>query len=76
MESTEIWGIPVLNFQALLGVICFLAAIFTAKIVNKILAGKLPGGAGSLIYLRMVLGFLLAGAACFFFGALLGKQFI
>ncbi len=76
MESATIWGMAPLNFQALLGVGCFLGAVVIAKAINMILAGRIAGGQGILIYLRMVLGFLLTGALCFFFGALMGVQFL
>ena len=54
---------PIVNVQALIALGMFLAALFVARVVVRINSGTLPGGKIWVIYLRMLLGFLLAGAA-------------
>ncbi len=54
---------PIVNVQALIALGMFLAALFVARVVVRINSGTLPGGRIWVIYLRMLLGFLLAGAA-------------
>jgi hypothetical protein len=53
---------PIVNVQALIALAMFLASLFIARIVVRIKNGTLPGGAIWVLYLRMLLGFLLAGA--------------
>ncbi|MGI6252879.1 MAG: flagellar biosynthesis protein FliR [Aminivibrio sp.] len=53
---------PIVNVQALIALGMFLAALFVARVVVRINSGTLPGGRIWVIYLRMLLGFLLAGA--------------
>lgn len=55
-------GIPAVNIQALIAVAFFLAALGVARMVMNIYNGKWPGGNAIVFYLRMLLGFLLAGA--------------
>lgn len=53
---------PIVNVQALIALAMFLASLFIARIVVRIKNGTLPGGPIWVLYLRMLLGFLLAGA--------------
>lgn len=53
---------PIINIQALIALALFLASLFIARIVVRIQNGSLPGGALWVLYLRMLLGFLFAGA--------------
>ncbi len=53
---------PIVNVQALIALVLFLASLFVARIVVRIQNGSLPGSALWLLYLRMLLGFLFAGA--------------
>lgn len=76
MQEELIWGIPVLNFQSLLGVSLFLVCWVLVQIIRRVQQGRFPGGAGTLIYLRMLLGFSLTGSLMFFFGALFGFRYI
>lgn len=55
-------GIPVVNLQALLAIAFFIGALFVARMVVNIYSGKWPGSLGMVAYLRMLIGFLLAGA--------------
>ncbi len=55
-------GIPAVNLQALLAIAFFIGALAIARMVANIYAGKWPGGLGMVAYLRMLVGFLLAGA--------------
>ncbi|MDR1482389.1 MAG: flagellar biosynthesis protein FliR [Synergistaceae bacterium] len=55
-------NIPVVNLQALVAVVFFVAAVFVARAVVNIYRGKWPGSPLILLYLRVLLGFLLAGA--------------
>ena len=67
---------PAANVEGLLSISFFLAALVVAKAVNNISAGKWPGGTMWVAYLRMLLGFLLTGAAVFTFCALFGIDII
>jgi hypothetical protein len=55
-------NMPVQNSNALTAIGMFLGALFVAKLVIKIRKGDLPGGKIWVFYLRMLLGFLIAGA--------------
>jgi hypothetical protein len=55
--------IPIVNLQALISIAFFAAALFVARTVVNIYSGKWPGASWMVFYLRMLLGFLLAGAA-------------
>jgi hypothetical protein len=66
-ESEKIGGgrilkIPVMNLQALIALAFFLAALLVARAVANIYRGKWLGASWMIFYLRMLLGFLLAGA--------------
>ena len=69
-------GIPAVNVQALLAIVLFIAAIFVAKAVMNIYRGKWPGSQLMLLYLRTLLGFLLAGAIAFSFYSFAGIDII
>lgn len=56
---------PQSNIYALTALASFLLALFVARIVVRIQKGEYPGGALWVVYLRMLLGFLLAGAVIF-----------
>ncbi|MGI6784446.1 MAG: flagellar biosynthesis protein FliR [Aminivibrio sp.] len=53
---------PIVNIQALIALAMFMASLFIARVVVRIREGSLPGGAVWVLYLRMLLGFLLAGS--------------
>ena len=69
-------GIPMVNMQALVAMFFFAASLFVARAVMNIYRGTWPGGAGVLIYLRMLLGFLLAGAIVLSFYSFAGVDII
>ena len=56
---------PQSNIYALTALASFFLALFVARIVVRIQKGEYPGGALWVVYLRMLLGFLLAGAIIF-----------
>ena len=58
---------PVRNVQALIALGSLLGAFFIAHIVVRIHEGKIPGGVIAVLYLRILLGFLLAAAITFGF---------
>ena len=68
--------IPTVNIQALLAIVFFFAALGVARMVMNIYRGKWPGGVGMLFYLRMLLGFLLAGAIVLAYYAFAGIDVI
>jgi hypothetical protein len=72
----EDMSIPMVNIQALAAVVFFLASLLVARTVMNIYRGKWPGGAGVLIYLRMLLGFLLTGAIILSFYSFAGIDII
>ncbi|HCL78594.1 MAG TPA: flagellar biosynthesis protein FliR [Synergistaceae bacterium] len=55
-------SLPMVNIQALLALGLFLCSLLIARLVVRIANGSLPGGRGWVIYLRTLLGFLLAAA--------------
>ena len=67
---------PIVNVQALIALGMFLASLFIARIVVRIRNGSLPGGAIWVLYLRMLLGFLLAGAVILAFYSVAGIDVI
>jgi hypothetical protein len=73
---SSVLGIRVINLQALLGLLFFIAALLVARAVMNIYRGRWPGGPGMLFYLRMLLGFLLAGAITLTFYSFLGKEIL
>jgi hypothetical protein len=68
--------VSVLNRQALLGLVFFLLALPVARAVVNIYRGRWPGGPAVLFYLRMLLGFLLAGAITLTFYSFVGKEIL
>ncbi|MDR3333165.1 MAG: flagellar biosynthesis protein FliR [Synergistaceae bacterium] len=69
-------NIPAENMQALVAIAFFIAAVCVARTVGNIYSGKWPGGLGMLVYLRALLGFLLAGAVVMAFYAFAGMDII
>lgn len=72
----EPMGIPAINLQALLALAFFVASLLVAKAVMNIYRGKWPGGQGMVLYLRTLLGFLLAGAIVLSFYSFAGIDVI
>jgi len=70
------WRMPIVNVQALIALGMFLASLFIARIVVRIRNGSLPGGEMWVLYLRMLLGFLLAGAVTLAFYSFAGIDVI
>ncbi len=64
--------IPMVNIQALLALFLFLLCLFIARIVVRIGDGSLPGGRGWVLYLRVLLGFLLAASVTLAFYSFAG----
>ena len=58
------------NIYALIALASFGGAVLTAKLWVRITQGNLPGSDLWAFYLRMLLGFLLAGAVVFGYRAL------
>lgn len=71
-----IWGIPALNFQALVGVFFLFVTYVLVKLIRGIQTGRYPGGGAFVIYLRMLLGFSLTGGVFLFFASLLGRLYL
>lgn len=67
---------PPVNLQALIALGMFLASLFIARVVVRIHKGVLPGGPMWVLYLRMLLGFLLAGAIILSFYSFAGIDII
>ena len=67
---------PPVNVQALIALGMFLASLFIARIVVRIQRGALPGGPMWILYLRMLLGFLFAGAIILSFYSFAGIDII
>lgn len=55
-------NIPAVNLQALVAMVLFAASLIVARMVVNIQSGKWPGGPIFVLYLRVLLGFLFAGA--------------
>ncbi len=68
--------IPMVNIQALLALAMFIASLLIARIVGNIRRGKWPGGELWILYLRILLGFLLAAAITFGFYSFAGISII
>jgi hypothetical protein len=68
--------IPVVNLQALIALGFFFAALFVARTVANIYRGKWPGASWVVFYLRMLLGFLLAGAVLLGYCSFAGMDII
>lgn len=62
---------PQSNIYALLALGSFGAALLIARLVVRIRKGELPGGDLWVLYLRTLLGFLLAAAFVFGYKSLL-----
>ena len=62
---------PQSNIYALLALGSFGAALLIARLVVRIRKGELPGGDLWVLYLRALLGFLLAAAFVFGYKSLL-----
>lgn len=62
---------PQSNIYALVALASFGATLLIARLVVKIQKGELPGGDLWVLYLRVLLGFLLAAAIVFAYRALL-----
>lgn len=67
---------PVVNIQALIALGMFLLSLLIARTVVRIRSGSLPGGEMWVLYLRMLLGFLLAGAVILGFYSFAGIDVI
>jgi hypothetical protein len=67
----EVRLIPQNNVYALMALASFGATLLIARLVVRIQKGELPGGSLWVLYLRMLLGFLLAAAIVFAYRALL-----
>jgi len=65
-------SIPDVNVQALLAIALFVVALFVARIINNVNSKKWPGGALWVLYLRVLLGFLLAASVVLGFYAFAG----
>ncbi|NCC57742.1 flagellar biosynthesis protein FliR [Aminithiophilus ramosus] len=63
---------PAPNVQALIALALFLVSLFIARVVNNVTSGRWPGGKAWVVYLRALLGFLLAAAITFAFYAFAG----
>ncbi|MDR1515791.1 MAG: flagellar biosynthesis protein FliR [Synergistaceae bacterium] len=68
--------IPVVNLQALIALGFFIAALFVARTVANIYRGQWPGASWMVFYLRMLLGFLLAGAVLLGYCSFAGQDVI
>jgi len=55
-------NIPAVNLQALVALALFGASLVVARMVVNIQSGKWPGSPAFVLYLRVLLGFLFAGA--------------
>jgi VIT1/CCC1 family predicted Fe2+/Mn2+ transporter len=64
--------VPTPNIQALIALALFLISLLIARAVVNINSGRWPGGGPWVLYLRMLLGFLLAAAITFAFYAFAG----
>lgn len=69
-------GIPALNVQALLALLCFGLCLFFARVIRLISEGKLPGGSSAVLYLRIIVGFLFAAAITFGLASFFGKYIL
>ncbi len=76
MKEDLIFGLPAMNVQALLGVVCFGSTFLLVRIIRGIQTGRFPGGTTLLLCLRTLLGFALTAAMVFFFGAIFGLRYI
>ena len=54
--------IPAVNLQAIVAIIFFVSAAVVARMTVNIYSGKWKAHQAMLLYMRVLLGFLLAGA--------------
>lgn len=54
--------IPAVNLQAFVALLLFALSLFISRLVVNINSGKMPGGSAFVFYLRVLLGFIFAGA--------------
>ena len=76
MEAPMRWGMPAINFQALLGVLFLVVTFILVKLIRGIQTGRYPGNNVLLLYLRTLLGFSITGGVFLFFASLLGYLYI
>jgi hypothetical protein len=70
------WSVPALNLQILAAGVFFLAAVVVSRLVVGINSGKWKAHSGFVLYLRVLLGFLLAGAIALSYYAFAGIDVI
>lgn len=69
-------NVPAVNLQILVAGVFFLAAIGISRLVVNINSGKWKAHPAVVIYLRVLLGFLLAGAIALSYYAFAGIDVI
>jgi hypothetical protein len=62
MTSGWLSDVPVVNLQAMAAIAFFIAAIFVSRLTLDINSGRRGAHPAMVVYLRALLGFLLAGA--------------
>lgn len=67
---------PIVNVQALIALGLFIGCLFLSRIVANIRQGKWPGGELWILYLRILLGFMLAASITLGFYAFAGIDII
>jgi hypothetical protein len=55
-------NIPAVNIQAIAAIVFFAAAIVVSRVIVNIYTGRWKAHPAMLFYMRILLGFLLAGA--------------
>lgn len=68
--------LPAENIQALAAIAFFAAALLVARAAVNVHSGRWPGGEGAVLLLRVLLGFLAAGAVGLAFGSFAGVDMI
>jgi hypothetical protein len=68
--------VPALNVQIIVAAVFFFAAGGVSKVVVNIISGKWKAHSGFVLYLRVLLGFLLAGAIALSYYAFAGIDII
>lgn len=71
-DMSLLHSIPDVNVQALIAIALFAIALLVARIINNINSKKWPGGVLWVLYLRVLLGFLLAASVVLGFYAFAG----
>jgi len=71
-DMSFLHSIPDVNVQALMAIALFAIALLVARIINNINSKKWPGGVLWVLYLRVLLGFLLAASVVLGFYAFAG----